>query len=209
MSNAEASIDIEEEIPVASNVEHEGRRVTKKKSKGKKKGKSKKRTESVEEEDDEDGGLSLGKKKNGKKQTARKVSDASEVQPDVEVVGNTKPLESNARETSMSDGTPRETVVEIKDEKQADELEEIVVKKDETSAEGDEIIKEVEKLGESSGEEKKDVNKDSSRGEEGTQEDKPETVRRRATLSDIRGESFDRGDGQQLPAVATESEVKL
>lgn len=199
MSDAAASIEIEEDNLAASNVEEESERVSKK-SKGKKRGKAtkKKRSESIgeEDDDDEDRGSSGGKKKKGKKKAARRVSDTSEIQPEVV-----------AASESVSGETPKETVVEIKDEKQADELEEIVVKKDEASVEGDNVIQEV---GERSGEEKKDDKKD---GEgEATKEVQPESeggLRRRATLSDIRAESVDKGDEEQPSTEATGSEVNM
>ena len=199
MSDAAASIEIEEENPAASNVEEDIERVAKK-SKAKKKGKAtkKKRSESIGEEDDEDEdrGSSGGRKKKGKKKAARRVSDTSEIQPEVVAVSE-----------SVSDETPKETIVEIKDEKQADELEEIVVKKDEASVEGDNVIQEV---GESSREEKKDDKKESEG--EATKEAQPESeggLRRRATLSDIRAESVDKGDGEQPSTAATGSEVNM
>ena len=194
MSDAAASIEIEEENPT---VEEDSERVAKK-SKGKKKGKAtkKKRSESIGEEDDDDDerGSSGGKKKKGKKKAARRVSDTSEIQPEVVAVSE-----------SVTDETPKETIVEIKDEKQADELEEIVVKKDEALSEGDNVI-----VGESSGEEKKDDKKDSEG--EATKEAQPESeggLRRRATLSDIRAESVDKGDGEQPSTAATGSEVNM
>ena len=197
MSDAAASIEIEEENPTASNMEEDSERVSKK-SKGKKKGKAtkKKRSESIgeEDDDDEDRGSSGGKKKKGKKKAARRVSDTSEIQPEVVAVSE-----------SVSDETPKETIVEIKDEKQADELEEIVVKKDEALVEGDNVI-----VGENSGEEKKDDKKDSEG--EVTKEAQPESeggLRRRATLSDIRAESVDKGDGEQSSTAATGSEVNM
>ena len=202
MSDAAASIEIEEENPATSRVEEVSERVLKK-SMGKKKGKAtkKKRSESVgeeEEDDDEDRGPSGGKKKKGKKKAARRASDTSETQPEVVTVSE-----------PVSDETPKETIVEIKDEKQADELEEIVVKKDEASVEGDNVIQEAGVSGEIIGEEKKDDKKDT----EGDLEAKPESeggLRRRATLTDlIRGESLDKGDGEQPSTAATGSEVNL
>lgn len=209
MSDVPASLNIEEENPTASNLEDEGtiERVPKK-SKGKKKGKAqKKRRESIEEDDDDGEGSSRKKKGKGKKKAARKESDASHIQPEVvEVESDSKRLESNAGEASLLDETPRETVIEIKDEQEADELEEIVVKKEEASSEGENVVQEAAVTGESSGEEKTDEKKDSE--SEGTKEaEAPEgegAVRRRATLSDIRGESVDKGDGEQSPAAATE-----
>ena len=206
MSDAQASTNLEEENAAASTLEEESERVSK--SKGKKKAKgTKKRKESVEEDEPEDGGSSRKKKGKGKKKTARKVSDTPDVTPEVELVSYSK-LESNAGEASILDEVPKETVIEIKGEKEADELQEVVVKKEEALAEGDNVIQEVGVAGESSGEEKIDEKKDSEgdgskEGESGS----GGTVRRRATLSDLRGESVDKGDGEQPSAEATVSEV--
>ena len=211
MSDAQASTNLEEENAATSTLEEESERVSK--SKGKKKAKgTKKRKESVEEGEPEDGGSSRKKKGKGKKKTARKVSDTSDVTPEVELVSYSK-LESNAGEASILDEAPKETaIIEIKDEKEADELQEVVVKKEEALAEGDNVIQEVGVAGESSGEEKTDEKKDSEgegpgdgskEGESGSDG----TVRRRATLSDLRGESVDKGDGEQPSAAITVSEV--
>ena len=209
MSDAQASVNLEEEHPAASNLEEEGssERVAKK-SKGKKKSKgaAKKRRESLEKEKDDDGegeGSSSLKKKKGKKKAALKVSETSEIRPEVESV---------AGEASILDETPKETVVEIKDEKHADDLQEIVVKKEGALVEGgDNVVQETAVAVESGEEEKNDEKKDSEG--EGSKETMSESngagVRRRATLSDIRSESVDKRDGEQPPVTAIGSEVNI
>lgn len=196
MSDAQA----EEENPNVSVLEEEGssERVERK-SKGKKKTKGFAKTrkgKGLEEEADEDEVPSRpGKKKKGKKKAARKVSDTSET-----------------GENSILDDTPKETVIEIKDEKEGDaELQEIVVKKEEAQVEGDNVVEEAAVPVEGSEEEKKDNKKDGE-GEE-PKETVPDSerpgVRRRATLSDLKSESVDKGDEEQAADATAGSEVNI
>ena len=150
----------------------------------------------LEEEADEDEVPSRpGKKKKGKKKAARKVSDTSET-----------------GENSILDDTPKETVIEIKDEKEGDaELQEIVVKKEEAQVEGDNVVEEAAVPVEGSEVEKKDNKKDGE-GEE-PKETVPDSerpgVRRRATLSDLKSESVDKGDEEQAADATAVSEVNI
>lgn len=182
-----------------------------KKTKGKKKGKGKKRRESVDSKDDEahDEEESTSTKKKGKKKAAPKALTLSDTPPDVESTSDSKELDSNVEASVTVDEGPRETVVEIQgDEKQADELEEIVVTKESALIEGDNVVKEGGDAGEGSGEEKTDEKKDSEEDTKVTgSEAEVAAVRRRATLSDIRGESVDKGDGEQALSTTAESEV--
>ena len=200
MSDAQASLNPEEENPNVSVLEEEGssERVERK-SKGKKKTKGAAKTrkgKGLEEEADEDEVPSRpGKKKKGKKKAARKVSDTSET-----------------GENSILDDTPKETVIEIKDEKEGDaELQEIVVKKEEAQVEGDNVVEEAAVSVEGSEEEKKDNKKDGE-GEE-PKETVPDSerpgVRRRATLSDLKIESVDKGDEEQAADATAGSEVNI
>lgn len=200
MSDAQASLNPEEENPNVSVLEEEGssERVERK-SKGKKKTKGAAKTrkgKGLEEEADEDEVPSRpGKKKKGKKKAARKVSDTSET-----------------GENSILDDTPKETVIEIKDEKEGDaELQEIVVKKEEAQVEGDNVVEEAAVPVEGSEEEKKDNKKDGE-GEE-PKETVPDSerpgVRRRATLSDLKSESVDKGDEEQAADATAVSEVNI
>ena len=200
MSDAQASLNPEEENPNVSVLEEEGssERVERK-SKGKKKAKGAAKTrkgKGLEEEADEDEVPSRpGKKKKGKKKAARKVSDTSET-----------------GENSILDDTPKETVIEIKDEKEGDaELQEIVVKKEEAQVEGDNVVEEAAVPVEGSEEEKKDNKKDGE-GEE-PKETVPDSerpgVRRRATLSDLKSESVDKGDEEQAADATAVSEVNI
>ena len=200
MSDAQASLNPEEENPNVSVLEEEGssERVERK-SKGKKKTKGFAKTrkgKGLEEEADEDEVPSRpGKKKKGKKKAARKVSDTSET-----------------GENSILDDTPKETVIEIKDEKEGDaELQEIVVKKEEAQVKGDNVVEEAAVPVEGSEEEKKDNKKDGE-GEE-PKETVPDSerpgVRRRATLSDLKSESVDKGDEEQAADATAVSEVNI
>ena len=200
MSDAQASLNPEEENPNVSVLEEEGssERVERK-SKGKKKTKGAAKTrkgKGLEEEADEDEVPSRpGKKKKGKKKAARKVSDTSET-----------------GENSILDDTPKETVIEIKDEKEGDaELQEIVVKKEEAQVEGDNVVEEAAVPVEGSEVEKKDNKKDGE-GEE-PKETVPDSerpgVRRRATLSDLKIESVDKGDEEQAADATAGSEVNI
>ena len=200
MSDAQASLNPEEENPNVSVLEEEGssERVERK-SKGKKKTKGFAKTrkgKGLEEEADEDEVPSRpGKKKKGKKKAARKVSDTSET-----------------GENSILDDTPKETVIEIKDEKEGDaELQEIVVKKEEAQVDGDNVVEEAAVPVEGSEEEKKDNKKDGE-GEE-PKETVPDSerpgVRRRATLSDLKSESVDKGDEEQAADATAVSEVNI
>ena len=200
MSDAQASLNPEEENPNVSVLEEEGssERVERK-SKGKKKTKGAAKTrkgKGLEEEADEDEVPSRpGKKKKGKKKAARKVIDTSET-----------------GENSILDDTPKETVIEIKDEKEGDaELQEIVVKKEEAQVEGDNVVEEAAVPVEGSEEEKKDNKKDGE-GEE-PKETVPDSerpgVRRRATLSDLKSESVDKGNEEQAAEATAGSEVNI
>ena len=200
MSDAQASLNPEEENPNVSVLEEEGssERVERK-SKGKKKTKGFAKTrkgKGLEEEADEDEVPSRpGKKKKGKKKAARKVIDTSET-----------------GENSILDDTPKETVIEIKDEKEGDaELQEKVVKKEEAQVEGDNVVEEAAVPVEGSEEEKKDNKKDGE-GEE-PKETVPDSerpgVRRRATLSDLKSESVDKGDEEQAADATAVSEVNI
>ena len=200
MSDAQASLNPEEENPNVSVLEEEGssERVERK-SKGKKKTKGFAKTrkgKGLEEEADEDEVPSRpGKKKKGKKKAARKVSDTSET-----------------GENSILDDTPKETVIEIKDEKEGDaELQEIVVKKEEAQVKGDNVVEEAAVPVEGSEEEKKDNKKDGE-GEE-PKETVPDSerpgVRRRATLSDLKSESVDKVDEEQAAEATAGSEVNI
>lgn len=161
--------------------------------KGKKKGKGKKRRESVESRDEDDGEVSISRiKKKGKKKSPPKERVSSDVQPEVEAVRDDKQLEASV----TVDKEPQETVIEIQGgEEQPDELEEVVVKKESAVIEAENIVLGEEDSGEGSGEEKKDEKKD-----------RP-TVRRRATLSDLRSESIDKVDGEQATSTTEGSEV--
>ena len=177
-----------------------------KKAKGKKKGKGKKRRESMEEEADDEEDSSSRKKK-GKKKVSPKTSVSSDIQPEFDATSESKQLESAV----TVDDTPKETVIEIQgEEKKPEELEEIVVKKESTLIEGDNVILGEGGSGESSGEEKKDLDQGKI-GEEESKEAESEvegaTVRRRATLSDIRSESVDKLDGEQAVSATAGSEV--
>lgn len=179
--------------------------------KGKKKGKGKKRREAVESKDEEgdDEEDSSSRKKKGKIKAAPKTSISSDIQPEVEATSETKQLEAAV----TVDETPTETVIEIQgEEKRPEELAEIVVDKESTLIKGDNVVQEEEDSGEGSGEEKKDVEQEKVGEEEAKEKDVvPEvegaTVRRRATLSDLRSESMDKGDGEQAVSTAAESEV--
>ncbi|XP_068706194.1 uncharacterized protein [Montipora foliosa] len=206
MSDTEAAVAIEELDVAPSTLEEEsGHAGMARKSKAKKKGKSpKKRGEAVEEEDGdgEDGNLSRGKKKKGKKR-ARGISDVYNIQP---VVGEGKRLddESVAGEASLLDETPKDTIIEIKDEKQADELEEIVVKKEQALPGGNSLVEEEGREPSKSTEENEDTKERDGQGET---KERPGSVRRRATLTDLKAESIDKGDGEQpgtLEAAAEE-----
>lgn len=171
-----------------------------KKGKGKKKGKAKKRRESVESKDEEghDDEDSSSRKKKGKKKAA--------IQPEVDATSESKQLEAAV----TVDETPKETVIEIQgEEKKPEELKEIVVNKESTLIEGDNVIQEKGVSAEGGGEEKQDLEQEKI-GEEGTKEAVSEvegaTVRRRATLSDIRSESVDKGDGEQAVSTTVGSE---
>lgn len=179
--------------------------------KGKKKGKGKKRRETLESKDEEgdDEEDSSSRKKKGKKKGAPKTSVSSDIQPEVEATSETKQLEAAV----TVDETPKETVIEIQGEdKRPEELEEIVVKKESTLIKGDNVVQEGDS-GEGGGEEKKDVEREKI-GEEETKEKEVvsevegATVRRRATLSDLRSESVDKGDGEQALSTAAGSEVR-
>ena len=205
MSDTEAAVAIEELDVAPSTLEEESVHVEMaRKSKAKKKGKSpKKRGEAVEEEDGdgEDGNLSRGKKKKGKKR-ARGISDIYNIQP---VVGEGKRLdgESVAGEASLLDGTPKDTIIEIKDEKQADELDEIVVKKEQALAGGNSLVEEEGRK--PSTEENEDTKERD--GQEETKE-RPGGVRRRATLTDLKADSIDKGDGEQPGTLEAAAEVR-
>lgn len=209
MSDAQASLNPGEENPNVSVLEEEGssERVERK-SKGKKKtkgaAKTRKESKVIEEEADEDEVPSRpGKKKKGKKKAARKVSDTSEIQPAVETVTG---------EASILDDTPKETVIEIKDEKEGDaELQEIVVKKEEAQVEGDNVVEEAAVPVEGSEEEKKDNKKDGEGGEpkEIVPDSERPGVRRRATLTDLKSDSIDKGDEEQAADATAGSEVNI
>lgn len=212
MSDTLSSVKVEgDEQNPADSIPEEGTaervRVPKK---GKKKGgKGKKRRESIEskgEEDDDEEESTSGKKKGKKgKKAAPKKRVSSDVQPHVEAAS-----ESNVLASVTVDETPKETVIEIQGsvEKQPDELEEIVVKKESTLIEGD-SVEIVQETGDS-GEEKKDEKKDSEEEEskDAGSEVEGANVRRRATLSDLRTESVDKGDGEQVTSTIAGSEVQ-
>lgn len=185
-----------------------------KKGKAKKKGKGKKRRESVESKDEEGDNEeeSASSKKKAKKKSLPKARVSSDIPPDVEATSasDSKQLESNVEALVTVDEGPKETVVEIQgDEKQLDELEEIVVKKESALIEADNVAKEGADSGEGSGEEKTDEKKDSEeKSKETGSEVEGATVRRRATLSDLKSESFDKGDGEQALSTAAVTEVR-
>ena len=170
--------------------------------KGKKKGKGKKRRESVESRDEDDGEVSISRiKKKGKKKSPPKERVSPDVQPEVEAVRDDKQLEASV----TVDEEPQETVIEIQGgEEQPDELKEVVVKKESAVIDGDNIVLGAEDSGEGSGEEKKDEKKDSEEESKGVESP---TVRRRATLSDLRSESIDKVDGEQATSTTEGSEV--
>ena len=178
-----------------------------KKAKGKKKGKGKKRRESVEskgeEHDDEE--QSTGKKK-GKQKAPPKSRVSSDIQPEAAATSDNKRLEADVEASVTVDEGPKETVVEIQgDEKQTDELEEIVVKKESTLIEGGNVVKEGADSGEGSAEEKTDEKKDSEEeSKDAGSEVERATVRRRATLTDLRSESVDKGDGEKAATAGSE-----
>lgn len=203
MSDTEAAVAIEELNAAPSNVEEENEQVEIK-VKAKKKGKvSKKHEDAFEEEEDVKGGISVrGKKKKGKKKV-RKGSDALEIQPVAPEVGENKQLEreSAVGEALLLDETPKETIVEIKDEKQADDLEEIVVKKEEAPIEGGNLVQDDGKASiEGTIMEGKE-----NEGEEGAEESRG-GVRRRATLTDLKADSIDKGDGERADSIEAVSE---
>ena len=180
--------------------------------KGKKKGKGKKRRESVESKDEEgdDEDDSSSRKKKGKKKAAPKTSVSSEIQPEAEATS-----ESKQDAAVTVDETPKETVIEIQgEETRSEELEEIVVKKESTLIKGDNVAQEEGDSGEGSGEEKKDIEQEKDGEEEAKEKEvvseaEGATVRRRATLSDLRSESVDKGDGEQALSTAAGSEVRV
>lgn len=158
--------------------------------KAKKKGKGKKRRESVESRgEDDEGEISL--KRKGRKKVLSKENVSSDVQQKVEAEGDDKKLEASV---TVDEGL-KETVIEIQaGENQPDELEEVVVKKESAFIEGD------------NKEEKKDEKKDS---EEESKDVESPTVRRRATLSDLRSESIDKQDGEKAGTTEAASEVRF
>lgn len=203
-TTSSAKLEEDEQNPTHSSFSKEGQvRLLKK---GKKKGKGKKASTYEEGDDEED---SSSRKKKGKIKAAPKTSISSDIQPEVEATSETKQLEAAV----TVDETPKETVIEIQgEEKRPEELEEIVVDKESTLIKGDNVVQEEEDSGEGSGEEKKDVEQEKVGEEESKEKDVvPEvegaTVRRRATLSDLRGESMDKGDGEQAASTAAGSEV--
>ena len=203
MSDTEATVAIEELNAAPTNVEEENEQLEIK-VKAKKKGKVSKRHEDAFEEEDVKGEISVrGKKKKGKKKV-RKGSDALEIQPVVPEVGENKQLEreSAVGEALLLDETPKETIVEIKDEKQADDLEEIVVKKEEASIEGGSLVQADGKASI----EGTIVEGKEKEGEEGAEESRG-GVRRRATLTDLKADSIDKGDGERADSVEAVSEV--
>ena len=204
MSDTEAAVAIEEFNAAPSNVEEENEQVEIK-VKAKKKGKvSKKHEDAFEDEEDVKGGISVrGKKKKGKKKV-RKGSDALEIQPVAPEVGENKQLEreSAVGEALLLDETPKETIVEIKDEKQADDLEEIVVKKEEASIERGNLVEDDGKASI----EGTIVEGKENEGEEGAEESR-RGVRRRATLTDLKADSIDKGDGERVDSIEAVSEV--
>ena len=204
MSDTEAAVAIEELNAAPSNVEEENEQVEIK-VKAKKKGKvSKKHEDAFEEEEDVKGGISIrGKKKKGKKKV-RKGSDGLEIQPVAPEVGENKQLEreSAVGEALLLDETPKETIVEIKDEKQADDLEDIVVKKEETPIEGGNLVQDDGKASI----EGTTVEGKENEGEERAEESRG-GVRRRATLTDLKADSIDKGDGERADSIEAVSEV--
>lgn len=201
-TTSSAKLEEDEQNPTHSSFSKEGQvRLLKK---GKKKGKGKKASTYEEGDDEED---SSPRKKKGKKKAAPKTSISSDIQPEVEATSETKQLKAAV------DETPKETVIEIQgEEKRPEELEEIVVDKESTLIKGDNVVQEEGDSGEGSGEEKKDVEQEKVGEEEAKEKEVvPEvegaTVRRRATLSDLRGESMDKGDGEQAVSTAAGSEV--
>ena len=204
MSDTEAAVAIEELNAAPSNVEEENEQVEIK-VKAKKKGKvSKEHEDAFEDEEDVKGGISVrGKKKKGKKKV-RKGSDALEIQPVAPEVGENKQLEreSAVGEALLLDETPKETIVEIKDEKQADDLEEIVVKKEEASIERGNLVEDDGKASI----EGTIVEGKENEGEEGAEESRG-GVRRRATLTDLKADSIDKGDGERVDSIEAVSEV--
>ncbi|XP_015747327.1 PREDICTED: high mobility group nucleosome-binding domain-containing protein 5-like [Acropora digitifera] len=199
MSDTEAAVAIEELNAAPSNVEEENEQVEIK-VKAKKKGKvSKKHEDAFDEEEDVKGGISVrGKKKKGKKKV-RKGSDALEIQPVAPEVGENKQLEreSAVGEALLLDETPKETIVEIKDEKQADDLEEIVVKKEEASIEGGNLVQDDGKAS---------IEGTIVEGKENEAEESRGGVRRRATLTDLKADSIDKGDGERADSIEAVSE---
>ena len=205
MSDTEAAVAIEELNVAPSNVEEENEQVEIK-VKAKKKGKATKKQEFEDavEEEDVKGGISVrGKKKKGKKKV-RKGSDALEIQPVVPEVVENKQLEreSAVGEALLLDETPKETIVEIKDEKQADDLEEIIVKKEEAAIEGGNLVQDDGKASI----EETIVGTKENEGEEGAEE-RGGGVRRRATLTDLKADSIDKGDGERPDTTGAISEV--
>ena len=170
--------------------------------KAKKKGKGKKRRESVESRgEDDEGEISL--KRKGRKKVLSKENVSSDVQQKVEAEGDDKKLEASV---TVDEGL-KETVIEIQaGENQPDELEEVVVKKESAFIEGDNKAQEAGDSAEASGEEKNDEKKDS---EEESKDVESPTVRRRATLSDLRSESIDKKDGENAGTTEAASEVRF
>lgn len=170
--------------------------------KAKKKGKGKKRRESVESRgEDDEGEISL--KRKGRKKVLSKENVSSDVQQKVEAEGDDKKLEASV---TVDEGL-KETVIEIQaGENQPDELEEVVVKKESAFIEGDNKAQEAGDSAEASGEEKNDEKKDS---EEESKDVESPTVRRRATLSDLRSESIDKQDGEKAGTTEAASEVRF
>ena len=205
MSDTEATVAIEELNAAPSNVEEENEQLEIK-VKAKKKGKVSKRHEDAFEEEDVNGEISVrGKKKKGKKKV-RKGSDALEIQPVVPEVGENKQLEreSAVGEALLWDETLKETIVEIKDKKQADDLEEIVVKKEKTSIEGGNLVQDDGKASI----EGTIVEGKEKEGEEGAEESRG-GVRRRATLTDLKADSIDKGDGERADSCGLFRSIRL
>ena len=205
MSDTEATAAIKELNAAPSNVEEENEQLEIK-VKAKKKGKVSKRHEDAFEEEDVNGEISVrGKKKKGKKKV-RKGSDALEIQPVVPEVGENKQLERESAlgEALLWDETLKETIVEIKDKKQADDLEEIVVKKEKTSIEGGNLVQDDGKASI----EGTIVEGKEKEGEEGAEESRG-GVRRRATLTDLKADSIDKGDGERADSCGLFRSIRL
>ena len=205
MSDTEATVAIEELNAAPTNVEEENEQLEIK-VKAKKKGKVSKRHEDAFEEEDVNGEISVrGKKKKGKKKV-RKGSDALEIQPVVPEVGENKQLERESAlgEALLWDETLKETIVEIKDKKQADDLEEIVVKKEKTSIEGGNLVQDDGKASI----EGTIVEGKEKEGEEGAEESRG-GVRRRATLTDLKADSIDKGDGERADSCGLFRSIRL